>query len=53
MYPKRSIIVIVLCIASFLLGFVVAPVYNTFRSWDYRKKTNSASVHTSEINIDI
>ena len=51
MSSKSKIVIAVLCGASFAIGFVAAPIYNSIISWDYSTMTDSAYVHTSGIDI--
>ena len=51
MSSKSKIVIAVLCGASFAIGFVAAPIYNSIISWDYSTMTDSAYVHTSRIDI--
>lgn len=52
MPSKAKTIVAVLCVASFLAGFIAAPLYKSISSWDYSSMTDSAYVNTSGIDID-
>ena len=40
-----------LCIASFAIGFIIVPAYNTFRDLDFSNITDSTYVHSNGIDI--
>ena len=52
MSSKGKIIVIVLCVTSFVVGFIAVPIYNSIVSLDYSNMTDSAYVKASGIDID-
>ena len=52
MSSKGKIIVVVLCVTSFVVGFIAVPIYNSIVSLDYSNMTDSAYVKASGIDID-
>lgn len=52
MSSKGKIIVVVLCITSFVVGFIAVPIYNSIVSLDYSNMTDSAYVKAGGIDID-
>lgn len=51
MSSKGKIIVVVLCVTSFVVGFIAVPIYNSIVSLDYSNMTDSAYVKASGIDI--
>lgn len=51
MSSKGKIIVVVLCIASFVVGFTAVPIYDSIVSLDYSNMTDSAYVKANGIDI--
>jgi len=52
MSSKGKIIVVVLCVTSFVVGFIAVPIYNSIVSLDYSNMTDSAYVKAGGIDID-
>lgn len=51
MSTKGKNIVFILCVASFALGFLAAPVYHSISKWDYSSMTDSAYVKKNGIDV--
>ena len=50
MSSKGKIIVVVLCVTSFVVGFIAVPIYDSIASLDYSNMTDSA--YFKAIGID-
>ena len=51
MSSKSKIIVVVLCVASFAVGFIAVPIYDSIVSLDYSNMTDSVYVKSNGIEI--